>query len=214
MRSRAACSASSATCPPCSRRASRFAACRPRSRRPARFARSPSFPSPISMLVVIFAMIELIVLPGVYTALASRPADRQRRRARHDRQDRRRGRRGRRAARRAHDQRGTSQLTGEQWQAGWILSASLLTKIWIDVFIGVWAFVLAIVWITRSRSAPAPSASARWRSGFASRSSCSATFVRGSSYLAIADAVAGRWRRRSTRARASCRARCARCCSC
>ena len=41
------------------------------------------------------------------------------------------------------------QLTGEQWQAGWILSASLLTKIWIDVFIGVWAFVLAIVWIRK-----------------------------------------------------------------
>ena len=39
------------------------------------------------------------------------------------------------------------QLTGEQWQTGWILSAALLTKIWIDVFIGVWAFVLAIVWI-------------------------------------------------------------------
>jgi uncharacterized membrane protein YadS len=41
------------------------------------------------------------------------------------------------------------QLTGEQWQAGWILSASLLTKIWIDVFIGVWAFLLAILWIRK-----------------------------------------------------------------
>jgi uncharacterized membrane protein YadS len=41
------------------------------------------------------------------------------------------------------------QLTGEQWQEGWILSASLLTKIWIDVFIGVWAFLLAIVWIRK-----------------------------------------------------------------
>jgi uncharacterized membrane protein YadS len=29
------------------------------------------------------------------------------------------------------------------------LSASLLTKIWIDVFIGVWAFLLAIVWIRK-----------------------------------------------------------------
>ena len=29
------------------------------------------------------------------------------------------------------------------------MSASLLTKIWIDVFIGVWAFVLAIVWIRK-----------------------------------------------------------------
>jgi uncharacterized membrane protein YadS len=41
------------------------------------------------------------------------------------------------------------QLTGQQWQAGWILTASLLTKIWIDVFIGVWAFLLAIIWIKK-----------------------------------------------------------------
>jgi len=41
------------------------------------------------------------------------------------------------------------QLTGQRWQDGWILSASLLTKIWIDVFIGVWAFVLAIIWIRK-----------------------------------------------------------------
>src|SRR5690606_39176368 len=39
------------------------------------------------------------------------------------------------------------QLTGVQWQPGWILSASILTKIWIDVFIGVWAFLLAILWV-------------------------------------------------------------------
>jgi uncharacterized membrane protein YadS len=27
------------------------------------------------------------------------------------------------------------------------LSAALLTKIWIDVFIGVWAFLLALLWV-------------------------------------------------------------------
>ena len=37
--------------------------------------------------------------------------------------------------------------TGEEWEEGWILSAALLTKIWIDVFIGVWAFLLAIIWL-------------------------------------------------------------------
>jgi uncharacterized membrane protein YadS len=40
-------------------------------------------------------------------------------------------------------------LGGAPWAGGWILSSAILTKLWIDVFIGVWAFVLAIVWIKR-----------------------------------------------------------------
>jgi uncharacterized membrane protein YadS len=44
--------------------------------------------------------------------------------------------------------------TGEQWQTGWILSASVLTKIWIDVFIGVWAFLLALVWVAKVEKRP------------------------------------------------------------
>jgi uncharacterized membrane protein YadS len=108
----------------------------------------PVIPVTISMVVVIFAMIELIVLPGLYTAffpdapivngaalgmtVKTDGADA--------------------AAGALLDELMVArnlQLTGEQWQAGWILSASLLTKIWIDVFIGVWAFVLAIVWIRK-----------------------------------------------------------------
>ncbi len=37
---------------------------------------------------------------------------------------------------------------GQSWEKGWILSASIMTKIWIDMFIGVWAFILAILWTT------------------------------------------------------------------
>ncbi len=36
---------------------------------------------------------------------------------------------------------------GVQWEEGWITSAAVMTKIWIDMFIGVWALVLAMLWL-------------------------------------------------------------------
>ncbi len=106
----------------------------------------PVIPVTISMVVVIFAMIELIVLPGLYTALApDQPIVNGAALGMTVKTD------GADAAAGALlDELMIARhlsLTGEQWQDGWILSASLLTKIWIDVFIGVWAFLLAIVWI-------------------------------------------------------------------
>lgn len=38
--------------------------------------------------------------------------------------------------------------TGVQYQEGWIAMATTTTKIFIDIFIGVWAFVLAVIWAT------------------------------------------------------------------
>ena len=35
---------------------------------------------------------------------------------------------------------------GVQYQEGWILMATTTSKVFIDIFIGVWAFILAIVW--------------------------------------------------------------------
>ncbi len=35
---------------------------------------------------------------------------------------------------------------GIKWEEGWMLMAATTTKVFIDVFIGIWAFVLAIVW--------------------------------------------------------------------
>ena len=106
----------------------------------------PVIPVTVSMVVVIFAMLELIVLPGVYTAfLPDQPIVNGAALGMTVKTD------GADAAAGALlDELMIArhlQLTGEQWQTGWILSAALLTKIWIDVFIGVWAFVLAIVWI-------------------------------------------------------------------
>ncbi|MGC8659117.1 MAG: putative sulfate exporter family transporter, partial [Desulfomonilaceae bacterium] len=35
---------------------------------------------------------------------------------------------------------------GIKWEPGWMLMAATTTKVFIDVFIGIWAFVLAVVW--------------------------------------------------------------------
>lgn len=106
----------------------------------------PVIPVTVSMLVVIFAMIELLVLPGAYTALfPDAPVVNGAALGMTVKTD------GADAAAGALlDELMTSAhlaATGERWQPGWILSAALLTKIWIDVFIGVWAFVLALVWV-------------------------------------------------------------------
>ena len=106
----------------------------------------PVIPVTVSMLVVIFAMIELLVLPGAYTALfPDAPVVNGAALGMTVKTD------GADAAAGALlDELMVSAhlaATGERWQPGWILSAALLTKIWIDVFIGVWAFVLALVWV-------------------------------------------------------------------
>lgn len=108
----------------------------------------PVIPVTVSMLVVVFAMLELIVLPGAYTVLfPDQPIVNGAALGMTVKTD------GADAAAGALlDELMIArnlQLTGEQWQAGWILSASILTKIWIDVFIGVWAFLLAILWISK-----------------------------------------------------------------
>ncbi len=36
---------------------------------------------------------------------------------------------------------------GIYWEEGWISLSAIMTKIWIDMFIGFWAFVLAVVWL-------------------------------------------------------------------
>ena len=39
-------------------------------------------------------------------------------------------------------------VLGVEWAEGWILMATTTVKVFIDVFIGVWAFILAILWVT------------------------------------------------------------------
>ena len=39
-------------------------------------------------------------------------------------------------------------VLGVEWAEGWILMATTTVKVFIDIFIGVWAFILAILWVT------------------------------------------------------------------
>ena len=39
--------------------------------------------------------------------------------------------------------------SGVRYEAGWILGTTTTVKIFIDIFIGIWAFVLAYIWTTR-----------------------------------------------------------------
>jgi uncharacterized membrane protein YadS len=43
---------------------------------------------------------------------------------------------------------GKAAEAGIKWQEGWMLMAATTTKIFIDMFIGIWAFVLAVIWTT------------------------------------------------------------------
>jgi uncharacterized membrane protein YadS len=39
------------------------------------------------------------------------------------------------------------EMDGTRWKEGYITVSAVMTKIWIDMFIGIWAFVLAIIWV-------------------------------------------------------------------
>lgn len=102
-------------------------------------------PIMISSLVVVFAVSELIILPGVLSSYWSNEpivsgaslgltvktdgADA--------------------AAGAILDEliRAKAAAAGIHWEEGWILASAVMTKIWIDMFIGIWAFVLAIIWV-------------------------------------------------------------------
>lgn len=39
--------------------------------------------------------------------------------------------------------------SGARYQEGWVMNTAAATKVFIDIFIGVWAFVLAVIWSTK-----------------------------------------------------------------
>lgn len=113
----------------------------------------PILPIAVSMLIVVFAMIELVILPTFYAAVApDAPIVNGAAMGMTVKTD------GADAAAGAIlDEMMVAQhyrATGEIWESDWILSAAILTKIWIDVFIGVWAFVLALVWVYKVERRP------------------------------------------------------------
>ncbi|HEC12351.1 MAG TPA: putative sulfate exporter family transporter [Acidiferrobacteraceae bacterium] len=116
----------------------------------------PILPIAVSMLIVVFAMVELLVLPAAYTALApDQPivnAAAMGMTVKTDGADA--------AAGAILDELMVANhytKTGELWEEDWILAGAVLTKIWIDVFIGVWAFVLALIWVYKVERKPGQS---------------------------------------------------------
>ncbi len=104
----------------------------------------PIVPIMVSSLVVIFAVVELVILPilardflyrepmvaGAWMGLAVKTD-------------------GAAVASGAIADaliRGKASLEGVNYQADWIMGAATTVKVFIDIFIGVWAFILAIIW--------------------------------------------------------------------
>jgi uncharacterized membrane protein YadS len=52
-------------------------------------------------------------------------------------------------------------VDGVQYKEGWMLMTATTTKMFIDVFIGIWSFVLALIWCTRIDRRPGEKISAR-----------------------------------------------------
>jgi len=112
----------------------------------------PILPVAISMLVVVFAMIELIVLPGFYTSVfPDQPIVNGAAMGMTVKTD------GADAAAGAILNElmvADAARRGLDWSGEWILDAAIMTKIWIDMFIGLWAFVLAWIWTRKVESSP------------------------------------------------------------
>ena len=116
----------------------------------------PILPIAVSMLIVIFAMIELVALPSFYATVApDQPIVNGAAMGMTVKTD------GADAAAGAMLEEmmvaNHVKNTGELWTEDFILSAAILTKIWIDVFIGVWAFVLAVIWVYKVERTPGQS---------------------------------------------------------
>jgi uncharacterized membrane protein YadS len=113
----------------------------------------PLIPIMVSTLVVVYAVIELVILPPIFTAtMIEEPIVAGAAMGMAVKTD------GADAAAGAvmdelmrnkkEDQDGT------KWEEGWITTSAIMTKIWIDMFIGLWAFVLAMVWVYRVERQP------------------------------------------------------------
>ena len=107
----------------------------------------PIVPIMVSSLVVIFAVVELLVLPFVAHALIpNHPMVAAAWMGLAVKTD------GAAVASGAITESlylSAAAANGMKYEAGWILGTTTTVKIFIDIFIGVWAFILAYIWTTR-----------------------------------------------------------------
>ena len=112
----------------------------------------PVVPVMVASLVVIFAVVELIILPGLAAQfLHTQPMVAGAWMGLAVKTD------GASVASGAITDaliRGKAAAQGINWQEGWMLMAATTTKIFIDMFIGIWAFVLAVIWTTTIERKP------------------------------------------------------------
>lgn len=108
----------------------------------------PLIPVMVSTLIVVYACIELIILPPIFTAtmidepiVAGASLGMA---VKTDGADAAAG-----AVMDELMRNKKENLDGTKWKEGWITTSAVMTKIWIDMFIGLWAFVLALVWVYR-----------------------------------------------------------------
>ena len=100
----------------------------------------PQVPVLVSSLVVVFAVVEVLVLPSWRAPSGARAAGRGGVDGACG-QDRRRSGRRRRITQSLIQAKTAAE--GINYQPGWMLSVTATVKVFIDVFIGVWAFILA-----------------------------------------------------------------------
>lgn len=104
----------------------------------------------VSALVVVFAVIELVILPGVFTHVWPRTDDPIVAGAalgmavKTDGADAAAGQLLDESMRTKVEKDSGGKIV---WMEGVITTSAVMTKIWIDMFIGLWAFILAMVWV-------------------------------------------------------------------
>jgi uncharacterized membrane protein YadS len=113
----------------------------------------PVIPVMVSALVVVYAVIELVILPPIFTAtMINEPVVAGAAMGMAVKTD------GADAAAGAiMDEMMRAKklaMDGTEWEEGFITTSAVMTKIWIDMFIGLWAFVLALVWVYRIDRVP------------------------------------------------------------
>ena len=113
----------------------------------------PLIPVMVSALVVVYAVIELIILPPVFTAtLIDQPivaGSAMGMSVKTDGADAAAG-----AIMDELMRNRKMNIDGVRWEEGWITTSAVMTKIWIDMFIGLWAFVLALIWVYKIERRP------------------------------------------------------------
>jgi len=113
----------------------------------------PVIPIMVSSLVVIFAVVEMIILPfvaqfylwgeplvaGAWMGLAVKTDG---------------GAVASGAITDALIRAKTVEMTGVAYESGWITMTATTVKLFIDIFIGIWAFILAVLWCTKIECKP------------------------------------------------------------